>query len=161
MSQRASLSRAGSLKSTVAPVCFRDDSYYFQDGNVVMLVANVLFRVGKNAPVQRITSNKSQVHTSLLSRESEVFKDMFATPARLASSMSLDAPDGLPRKRGKEGSCDENPIVIPQLQPYQFRNFLLVIYGRYVIVHLTTTKHSRSIARATSSFGPCSRRPLV
>ncbi|EUC55547.1 hypothetical protein RSOL_120640 [Rhizoctonia solani AG-3 Rhs1AP] len=43
--------------------------------------------------------------------------------------MSLDGPSEMPKK-GKEGSCDENPIVIPQLQSQPFRNFLLAVYGR-------------------------------
>ncbi|CAE6475647.1 unnamed protein product [Rhizoctonia solani] len=70
-----------------------------------------------------------QLHSSLLSRECEMFRNMFSKPARMASSMSLDGPSEVPKK-GKEGSCDENPIVMPQLQPQPFRNFLLAVYGR-------------------------------
>ncbi|KAJ1301755.1 hypothetical protein OPQ81_008984 [Rhizoctonia solani] len=113
MPKSASLSRAGSMRSTDVPVLSRDEHYYFQDGNVILLVGNILFRL----------------HTSLLSRESEMFRNMFSKPVRVGSSMSLD---GLSEtsKKGKEGGCDENPIIMPQLQPQPFRNFLLPIYGR-------------------------------
>ncbi|KAH7334216.1 hypothetical protein B0J17DRAFT_672607 [Rhizoctonia solani] len=113
MPKSASLSRAGSMRSTAFPGLSRDEHYYFQDGNVVLLVGNVLFRL----------------HSSLLSRECEMFRNMFSKPARLGSSMSLDGPSEM-AKKGKEGSCDESPIVMPQLQPQPFRNFLLAIYGR-------------------------------
>ncbi|CAE6375702.1 unnamed protein product [Rhizoctonia solani] len=113
MPRSASLSRAGSVRSVDAPGLSRDEYYYFSDGNVVLLVANVLFRL----------------HSSLLSRECEMFKNMFSRPTRLAPSMSLDGSPEM-TKKGKEGSCDENPIVVPQLQPQPFRNFLLAIYGR-------------------------------
>lgn len=52
--------------------------------------------------------------------------------------MSLDGPSSIPPKRGKEGTSDDNPIVIPQLQPQPFRHFLLTIYGRYVIIEIYT-----------------------
>ncbi|CAE6476077.1 unnamed protein product [Rhizoctonia solani] len=71
----------------------------------------------------------SLLHSSLLSRECEMFRNMFSKPVRLGSSMSLDGPSEM-AKKGKEGSCDENPIIMPQLQPHPFRNFLLAIYGR-------------------------------
>ncbi|CUA74784.1 hypothetical protein RSOLAG22IIIB_11473 [Rhizoctonia solani] len=90
-----------------------DDHYYFQDANAVLLVGNVLFRL----------------HSSLLSRECEVFRDMFSRPVWVSSPMSMDGSSEMPKK-GKEGSCDEQPIVIPQVQPQPFRNFLLAIYGR-------------------------------
>ncbi|KAG8715710.1 hypothetical protein FRC11_001008 [Ceratobasidium sp. 423] len=113
MPKSASLSRAGSVRLSDVQGLLRDEHYYFQDGNVVLLVGNVLFRL----------------HSSLLSRESEMFRNMFSKPTRLASSMSLDGPTEV-TKKGKEGSCDENPIIMPQLQPQPFRNFLLAIYGR-------------------------------
>ncbi|KAF8683288.1 hypothetical protein RHS04_01966 [Rhizoctonia solani] len=71
----------------------------------------------------------AKLHSSLLSRECEMFQNMFSRPARVTSSMSLDGPPEM-TKKGKEGSCDENPVIIPQLQPQSFRNFLLIIYGR-------------------------------
>ncbi|CAE6464698.1 unnamed protein product [Rhizoctonia solani] len=113
MPKSASLSRAGSMRSTEVTGLSRDDHYYFQDANAVLLVGNVLFRL----------------HSSLLSRECEVFRDMFSRPVWVSSPMSMDGSSEMPKK-GKEGSCDEQPIVIPQVQPQPFRNFLLAIYGR-------------------------------
>ncbi|CAE7104546.1 unnamed protein product [Rhizoctonia solani] len=107
------LSRAGSMRSTDLTGFSRDEHYYFQDGNIVLLVGNVLFRL----------------HSSLLSRECEMFRNMFSKPTRIASSMSLDGASEMPKK-GKEGGCDENPIIMPQLRPQSFRNFLLAVYGR-------------------------------
>ncbi|CAE6444659.1 unnamed protein product [Rhizoctonia solani] len=113
MPKSTSLSRAGSVRLSGVQGLLRDEHYYFQDGNVVLLVGNVLFRL----------------HSSLLSRDSDMFRNMFSKPARFPSSMSLDGSTEV-TKKGKEGSCDENPIIMPQLQPQPFRNFLLAIYGR-------------------------------
>ncbi|KAG9090960.1 hypothetical protein FRC06_000808 [Ceratobasidium sp. 370] len=81
----------------------RDNSYYFPDGNAVFLVGNVLFKL----------------HSSLLMRECEMFENMFTLPKTLVCS-------GGP----EEGSCDENPITVPHIEPKPFRNFLLMFYGR-------------------------------
>ncbi|QRV83146.1 hypothetical protein RhiJN_11162 [Ceratobasidium sp. AG-Ba] len=80
----------------------RDNSYYFEDGNAVFLVGNVLFKL----------------HSSLLMRECEMFENMFTLPVKRM------------RSGGEDGTCDERPIVVPHIEPQPFRNFLLIFYGR-------------------------------
>ncbi|KAG8686376.1 hypothetical protein FRC11_009029, partial [Ceratobasidium sp. 423] len=55
---------AGS-KLELNPTHSRDPQYYFEDGNIVLLVEDVLFKV----------------HASLVKAESQVFQDMFAMPS--------------------------------------------------------------------------------
>ncbi|CAE6501460.1 unnamed protein product [Rhizoctonia solani] len=77
----------------------RDPDYYFEDGSIILLVQDVLFKI----------------HASLLKAQSQVFKDMFAMPSGDAASIT-------------EGSSEQRPIVIPQVKPPQFRNLLKMIY---------------------------------
>ncbi|GJJ15983.1 hypothetical protein Clacol_010262 [Clathrus columnatus] len=63
----------------------RDPEYYFEDGNVVILVQNVLFKVIK-------------VHKSRLSKDSSTFEAMFGLPPET--------------ERVAEGFDDDNPVVL-------------------------------------------------
>ncbi|KAF8599779.1 hypothetical protein BDV93DRAFT_560076 [Ceratobasidium sp. AG-I] len=84
----------------------RDPNYYFEDGSVVFLVEEYLFKI----------------QCSIITSKSEVFRDMFGLPIQ-AKSSKPNLSSSL------EGSCDENPIVIPQVKARQFRNLLLFFYG--------------------------------
>lgn len=67
-----------------------------------------------------------QVQSSLLVHECELFRDMFTLPT------ANPLPDEPPEHKisAKEGSCDENPILIPEVTPLAFQRFLLMFYGR-------------------------------
>ncbi|CAE6391715.1 unnamed protein product [Rhizoctonia solani] len=78
----------------------KDPDYYFEDGSVVLLVQDVLFKI----------------HVSLLKAQSQVFQDMFTMPVGNAANSI-------------EGTSDQHPIVIPQVKPSQFRNLLRMIYS--------------------------------
>ncbi|KAL5639356.1 hypothetical protein ACGC1H_006758 [Rhizoctonia solani] len=78
----------------------KDPDYYFEDGSVVLLVQDVLFKI----------------HASLLKAQSQVFQDMFTMPVGNAANSI-------------EGISDQDPIVIPQVKPHQFRNLLKMIYS--------------------------------
>ncbi|KAF8601517.1 hypothetical protein BDV93DRAFT_608046 [Ceratobasidium sp. AG-I] len=102
----------------------RDGRYYFSDGNIVLLVGGVLFKI----------------HSSLLTEESEIFRDMFTLPAAKSPSGEPPAEETV-----KEGSCDEHPITIPEVTCLSFQNFLFMIYGRasdseFVLTMADTTK---------------------
>ncbi|KAG8713199.1 hypothetical protein FRC11_012993 [Ceratobasidium sp. 423] len=82
----------------VTPNYPRDPQFYFQDGSIVLLVKDVLFKV----------------HATLVKAESQVFEDMFTMPIG----------DNI----GAEGTSDQRPIVIPQVEPAQFRNLMKMLY---------------------------------
>jgi len=76
----------------------RDPEYYFQDGNIVFLVENHLFRV----------------HRHFFVRESAVFSDMLSIPA---------PPDTV-----VEGDSDDKPIVLDGVKSNDFRSLLWMWY---------------------------------
>ncbi|CUA70824.1 hypothetical protein RSOLAG22IIIB_09163 [Rhizoctonia solani] len=78
----------------------RDPDYYFEDGSIILLLEDVLFKV----------------HATLLKSQSQVFEDMFAMPAGNVSSRT-------------EGTSDQDPVIIPQVKPSQFRNLLKMLYS--------------------------------
>ncbi|KAF8599777.1 hypothetical protein BDV93DRAFT_609072 [Ceratobasidium sp. AG-I] len=84
----------------------RDPKYYFDDGNVILLVGGTLFKI----------------HRSLITSSSGVFKDMFKLPTQSESNRSDVSPN-------LEGSSDENPITVPQVLATQFRDLMLFFYG--------------------------------
>ncbi|PCH35702.1 hypothetical protein WOLCODRAFT_50933, partial [Wolfiporia cocos MD-104 SS10] len=73
--------------------------YYFEDGNLVMLAENVLFRV----------------YRSSFSRHSGLFRDIFSLP--------MVSSTGRP-----EGSCDENPVKLPDVSKADFERLLWIVY---------------------------------
>ncbi|KDN36870.1 hypothetical protein RSAG8_10568, partial [Rhizoctonia solani AG-8 WAC10335] len=76
----------------------RDPEYYFEDGNVTLRVRHVIFKV----------------HSSLFKAHSEDFFNKLNPPL-----------DG---STVAGGTCDEDAIVIPDIQPSQLRNLMKIIY---------------------------------
>ncbi|KAG8723387.1 hypothetical protein FRC09_003519 [Ceratobasidium sp. 395] len=83
-----------------SPAITRDSQHYYEDGSVVLLVSNVLFKV----------------HASLLKARSKVFKDMLTPPP----SQDDIKPEGL---------TDEHPIKITDVTASEFRNLLVIFYA--------------------------------
>ncbi|CAE6458609.1 unnamed protein product [Rhizoctonia solani] len=95
----------------VQPV-IHDPKYYFEDGSVTFRVRQVLFKV----------------HTSLLKAHSEDFFKQISVPA-----------PGDSKTPG--GTSDEDAIVIPDIQPSQFRHLMKLVYclpANNFITHPTT-----------------------
>ncbi|KAG9120632.1 hypothetical protein FRC07_003804, partial [Ceratobasidium sp. 392] len=74
-----------------------DTKYYFDDGSVVLVVEDVLFKI----------------QASRLASISEVFRDMLQLPQA---------------SNNKEGTCDADPIPLPDVKADQFRNLLYIFY---------------------------------
>ncbi|CAE6501533.1 unnamed protein product [Rhizoctonia solani] len=85
-------------KNTIPGV--RDSNYYFEDGSVTVCVRHILSKV---------------VHGSLLKAHSEDFCQKFDL---------CPQPGGFPAG----GTCDEDAITIPEVQPSQFRHLMKIIY---------------------------------
>ncbi|KAG8727774.1 hypothetical protein FRC11_012474 [Ceratobasidium sp. 423] len=91
---------ANSIANKSATDLIHDPKYYFEDGSVTFCVRKVLFKV----------------HASLLKAHSEnFFKELNLSPQTSDSK----APGG---------TCDENAIAIPDIQPSQFRHLMKLIY---------------------------------
>ncbi|KAG8716476.1 hypothetical protein FRC09_015708 [Ceratobasidium sp. 395] len=86
--------------AVLSPAGTRDPQYYYEDGSVVLLVDDTLFRV----------------QASLLKAQSEAFRDMFA-------SLSGDVDAKV------EGLSDECPIKISDVTVPEFRNLLMIFYA--------------------------------
>ncbi|KAF8148984.1 hypothetical protein K438DRAFT_1779479 [Mycena galopus ATCC 62051] len=109
----------------------RDADYYFDDGDLIILAENTLFRV----------------HKFLLSRDSSMFKDMFIIPGGSSAAERSD------------GSSDETPLSVsdtveafrallwvlyalpPDLQAYLANDKTAVDLNRIVSVAETTNKY--------------------
>ncbi|KAG9121898.1 hypothetical protein FRC07_001959, partial [Ceratobasidium sp. 392] len=103
---------ASSVDKSIHPT--RDTQYYFDDGNAIFLVENILFK-------PRITPH-IKIHTSRLVPHSQVFADMFQLPKLSGEKDSSQI----------EGLSDRNPISIPQIKAGAFRHLLLFFYGLIV-----------------------------
>lgn len=79
----------------------RHDEYYFEDGSVVLLVEDTLFRV----------------HRYYFTRESQIFADMFSLPT-----------GGMPTSGTMEGKSDSLPIEIPGVTKLEMESFLGFVY---------------------------------
>lgn len=77
----------------------RHEEYYFDDGSIVLLVEDTLFRV----------------HRYYFTRESQIFADMFSLPT--------GSPSGL-----AEGQSDSSPIDIPGVTKKEMESFLGFVY---------------------------------
>ncbi|CAE6432798.1 unnamed protein product [Rhizoctonia solani] len=86
-------------KSESAPNHSRDPDYYFEDGCVILLVEDTLFKI----------------HASLMKAQSQAFVGMLAMPSGDAANT--------------QGLSEQHPIIIPQVKPPQFRNLLKMIYS--------------------------------
>ncbi|KAI0785800.1 hypothetical protein C8Q75DRAFT_696685, partial [Abortiporus biennis] len=74
--------------------------YYLEDGNLVILVENILFRVFR----------------STFRRHSSVFNDLFMLPEPVEGAT------------GVEGSSDENPLVFSGISTVDFERLLWILY---------------------------------
>ncbi|KAI0790032.1 hypothetical protein C8Q75DRAFT_763698 [Abortiporus biennis] len=78
----------------------RDEHYYISDGNVVIAVENVLFKL----------------HRSRLDAYSPVFREMWSIPTPTSEGGS------------EEGQSDENPIILHGIKAIDFTRFLWIVY---------------------------------
>ncbi|EUC55498.1 BTB/POZ domain protein, partial [Rhizoctonia solani AG-3 Rhs1AP] len=78
----------------------RDSKYYFEDGSVTIRARDVVFKV----------------HASLLKAHSEDFCNNYNLCTNRDDSLVFG------------GTCDEDAIVTPDIEPSQFRNLMKVIY---------------------------------
>ncbi|CAE6414292.1 unnamed protein product [Rhizoctonia solani] len=78
----------------------RDSVYYFEDGNLIFRVNNILFKV----------------HASLLKLRSRDFEKVFHISSTNSGSES-------------RGKVDGNPIPLPGILSFQFRDLMKVIYA--------------------------------
>ncbi|KAG8715283.1 hypothetical protein FRC09_016753 [Ceratobasidium sp. 395] len=85
---------------TPPPAGTRDSGYYYEDGSVVLLVEDTLFKV----------------QGSLLKAQSEIFRNLLALP-------SSDSEASL------EGLADDRPIKVPEVTVREFRHLLMVFYS--------------------------------
>ncbi|KDQ17865.1 hypothetical protein BOTBODRAFT_171575 [Botryobasidium botryosum FD-172 SS1] len=79
----------------------RDHKYYFEDGNIILLVEDTLFNV----------------HRSLLAQDSSIFGSTFSLPVSQTTSSDL------------EGSSDDSPFLLPGESAENFRLLLMALYG--------------------------------
>ncbi|CAE6402057.1 unnamed protein product [Rhizoctonia solani] len=92
----------------------RDPEFYYEDGSITFRVGDVLFKV----------------HASLLKLESRDFEKTFDVPPKFAEATRA------------RGSCDENPIIIPDAKASHFRVLMEIIYRPHYLDHST---HNASI----------------
>ena len=88
------------LEDSAVASCTRDESFYLADGNIVLVVHDVLFKV----------------HQVVLARHSEVFQGMLElpTPPECTSAEAFDGacqPTVLPLTRGVHYACRLDIIV--------------------------------------------------
>ncbi|KDQ62746.1 hypothetical protein JAAARDRAFT_701708 [Jaapia argillacea MUCL 33604] len=105
----------------------RDTQYYLDDGDCVILVDNILFKV----------------HRFLLARDSSAFQNMFSLPSD--------------KKGVTEGSKDDNPVFLPGDTPDQFRALLWVMYALPPELQVYNTpkadiSHLLTIAEITNKY---------
>jgi hypothetical protein len=74
-----------------------------------------LFSSSLYLQIAQVENTLFKVHRSYLCQVSEAFREMFMAPI----------PGGVP-----EGSSDERPIVLDQVEAKEFEMFLSVIYGK-------------------------------
>ncbi|KAF9221488.1 hypothetical protein BS17DRAFT_737146 [Gyrodon lividus] len=93
------------------PIPSRDPSYYYFDGNTVLLVENTLFKV----------------HRSALTKEKSTFDGMFSLDSDLRSSSSSSSSSSV--TIGPEGESDDNPIRLQGDTADEFRSLLWALYA--------------------------------
>ncbi|KAF9236486.1 hypothetical protein BU15DRAFT_49906, partial [Melanogaster broomeanus] len=92
------------------PIPSRDTSYYYSDGNTVLLVENTLFKV----------------HRSALTKEKSTFDSMFSLDSDLRSSSGSTNSSVTV---GLEGESDDNPIRLQGDTADEFRSLLWALYA--------------------------------
>ncbi|KAG8794847.1 hypothetical protein FRC12_020926 [Ceratobasidium sp. 428] len=100
-----------------------DSQYYYEDGSVILLVDNTLFKV----------------QGSLLKAQSEVFRDMLTSPSS-SSEANL------------EGLTDDRPIKVPGVNVWEFRHLLMVFYSLPSHKLFLGMRGIKESARAWESF---------
>src|ERR1700761_895721 len=99
MSNQMSQSPSKSTETRVSHKSIeRHPEYYFEDGNVILLVGNVLFNV----------------HRGVLLRHSEVFCSLFSLPQ--------------PAGKHIEGSKDAYPVKLEHVSSVDFERLLWILY---------------------------------
>ncbi|KAG8773894.1 hypothetical protein FRC12_002263 [Ceratobasidium sp. 428] len=107
----------------LSPAGTRDPQYYYEDGSVVLLVDDTLFKV----------------QASLLKAQSETFRDMF-------TSLSGDVDAKV------EGLSDECPIKISNVTVPEFRNLLMIFYAPPSDRLFLGMQGTKNAARAWKAF---------
>ncbi|KAG8713996.1 hypothetical protein FRC09_018112 [Ceratobasidium sp. 395] len=87
------------IASALAPPTTRDSEYYYEDGSVILLIENVLFKV----------------HASIIKARSEVFRILLAS----LSDPSNEQPTG---------ATNEHPIIISGVSAREFRSLMKFFY---------------------------------
>ncbi len=112
--------------SLLSDVIQKDSDIWFEDGNVIVIAQHTAFRF----------------HKGVLSRHSQVFRDLFLVPQPSTSEASAsDVFDGCPAVRVSDTS-------------YDFRELLRAIYGgvRYVAFHLSSTPVQPILRSSSADF---------
>lgn len=109
------------------PIPTRDPSYYYSDGNTVLLVENILFKVTLFLSLRRFSQTNhapmTQVHRSALTKEKSTFESMFSLDSDLRSSTNSNVTVG------PEGESDDNPIRLQGDTADEFRSLLWALYA--------------------------------
>jgi hypothetical protein len=105
------------LPSTSTASRIRDPDLYFEDGNLILLVHDRLFKV--RSAFKSDLSNVlkfwvTKVHKSVLKRKSTFFADLFDM--------------GREESQRAEGHTDENPLILYEDDAECFHNMLYTIY---------------------------------
>ncbi|EIN12564.1 hypothetical protein PUNSTDRAFT_60165 [Punctularia strigosozonata HHB-11173 SS5] len=117
-----------------APKVIRDNTYYFPDGSCVLRVENTLFNVRGIILI---------VHRSILSKDGSSFAVMFSLPQGDTS---------------REGTSDDNPVILPSDTVTEFRNFIWALYAlphELMAVHTdhwTDLAHLIDIAKVSNKY---------
>lgn len=115
---------------TPPPPATRSTKFYFDDGDCVLRVDGVLFKVlvpVVSSFVYVLTSSGAgcgKVHRFLLTRDSVVFRDMFSGirfQDKVPPNMNVNVCD--------EGIDDQRPIILPGDNSKAFEELLSVIYA--------------------------------
>ncbi|CAE6386898.1 unnamed protein product [Rhizoctonia solani] len=106
------------------PPPVRDPKLYYEDGSITFRVGDVLFKVSIDPSTHRAlltagNTKGSRVHTQ--NRIQRFRKKIFDVPPKLADAAKA------------RGTCDENPIIIPQVKASQFRMLMELIYRLHYI----------------------------
>ena len=103
----------------------RDADYYISDGNTVLLVENILFKVRPSLQISSRTNSDTetgnQVHRSTLTKDKSTFDTMFSLPSDSSSDSSMTV--------GPEGESDDNPIRLQGDTAEEFRALLWALYA--------------------------------
>ena len=123
----------------------RDADYYISDGNTVLLVENILFKVrppNLNPLPHSDATNPdlapgNQVHRSTLTKDKSTFDTMFSLPSDSSSDSSMSV--------GPEGESDDNPIRLQGDTAEEFRALLWALYALWACSVVVQTSAERRV----------------